>query len=131
MIAISARGKSPEDPVDQRLGRCEYFVFYDPETGEFSGLENPFRLEGSGAGINTAQFLTEKKVGAILTGNVGPKALQVLHAAGIKVYTNSTGRVQDALQAYQQGQLSPASAPTVPESHGKRPGPRRGRKGGL
>lgn len=126
MIAISARGKSPEDQVDQRLGRCEYFVFYDPGTGEFTGLENPFRLESSGAGINTAQFLAEKNVGTILTGNVGPKALQVLQTAGIKVYTSSTGRVRDALQAYQQGQLSPASTPTVPGSHGKRPGRQRG-----
>jgi len=33
-IAISATGKTTEDSLDKRFGRCEYFQIHNTESGE-------------------------------------------------------------------------------------------------
>ncbi len=120
MIAITAQGTTLEAPIDTRFGRCSYFVFFNPGDQSFSGQENPFSSEGSGAGVRTAQFLSDKNIEIILTGNVGPKAMQVLQAAGIKVYTGATKTAREAIEAYQQGKLQQASSPSVEANFGRR-----------
>ena len=39
-IAVSATGKDLNCQIDPRFGRCQYFVFIDPETMEFEAFEN-------------------------------------------------------------------------------------------
>ncbi len=119
MIAISTLGKEAHSQVDNRFGRSEYFVFFNPENGNFTGQENPFSSEGSGAGVRTAQFLAEKNTDILLTGNVGPKAMQVLRSAGIKVCPGASGTAKEALEAFQAGKLKPADFPSVEANFGK------------
>jgi predicted Fe-Mo cluster-binding NifX family protein len=112
-IAVSASGLDLNASIDPRFGRCQYFIIIDPEDMSFEGIENKSVAATGGAGIATAQMLAGKDVKAILTGNCGPNAYQVLSAAGIKVITGVSGTVKDAIQNYKSGKLQESSQPNV------------------
>ena len=117
-IAVSAAGPSIDAKVDPRFGRCQYFVIVDPDTMQFESIENSSATSSGGAGISAAQMIAGKGVEAVLTGNCGPNAYQVLSPAGIKVVTGITGTVQDAVQSYKSGQLEGDTQPNVPDHFG-------------
>jgi len=126
-IAISATGSSLDAEVDPRFGRCQYFILVDPETMQFEAIENSSAMAAGGAGISTAQMIADKGVQAVLTGNCGPNAYQVLSAAGIQVITGVSGKVKDAVQGYKSGQFQAGSQPNVAAHFGMG----RGRGGGM
>lgn len=117
-IAVSATAASLDAEVDPRFGRCQYFVIVDPDTMQFESLENSGVMAGGGAGIATAQTIAGKGVEAVLTGNCGPNAYQVLSAAGIKVVTGVSGKVRQAVEDYKSGKLKASSQPNVPGHFG-------------
>ena len=88
---------------------------------------------GGGAGIATAQAIAAKGVEVVLTGNCGPNAYQVLKAAGIKVITGVSGKVQDALHDYKGGKYQISAQSNVSDhfgmelKHGERRGMGHGR----
>jgi predicted Fe-Mo cluster-binding NifX family protein len=94
---------------------------------EFEVLENSGAIAGGGAGVSTAQTIAGKGIDAILTGNCGPNAHQVLTAAGIKVVTGVSGKVRDAIQDYKSGKFKANSQPNVAEHFGMGRGMGRGR----
>lgn len=126
-IAVSAMGTTLDAEIDPRFGRCQYFIIVDPETMQFQALENSGVMAGGGAGISTAQTIAGKGIEAVLTGNCGPNAYQVLSAAGIKVVTGVSGKVQDAIQDYRAGKLKASSQPNVAGHFGMGGGMGRGR----
>jgi predicted Fe-Mo cluster-binding NifX family protein len=84
-------------------------------------------MAGGGAGISTAQTIASKGLEAVLTGNCGPNAYQVLSAAGIKVVTGVSGKVRAAIQDYKSGKLKASSQPNVAGHFGMGGGMGRGR----
>ena len=112
-IAITATGPALDAEIDPRFGRCQYFVIVDPETMQFETIENSSAMAGGGAGVSTAQMIAGKGVEAVLTGNCGPNAYQILSAAGIKVITGVAGKVQVAIHGYKAGALKASSQPNV------------------
>lgn len=117
-IAISATGPDLDAEVDPRFGRCQYFVIVEPDTMQFESVENSSAMASGGAGISAAQIITGKGVEAVLTGNCGPNAYQVLSPAGIKVITGVSGKVRDAVQSYKSGNLEGSTRPNVPGHFG-------------
>ncbi len=117
-IAVSASGASLDADIDPRFGRCQHFIIIDPETMEFEAVNNSGALAGGGAGISTAQTIASKGVQAVLTGNCGPNAFEVLSAAGIKVATGVSGKVQEAVRDYKAGKYQASSQPNVPGHFG-------------
>jgi len=117
-IAISATGLTLEDEVDPRFGRCQHFIVADTETKEFEALDNSSATAAGGAGISAAQMIAGKGVEAVLTGNCGPNAYQVLSSAGIKVITGVSGKVKDAIEEYKLGTYSAAQQPNVADHYG-------------
>ena len=67
-IAVTATGSSLESPLDPRFGRCWNFVLVETDDMSFEALENVNGSLGSGAGIQSALLVAEKKAGAVLTG---------------------------------------------------------------
>jgi predicted Fe-Mo cluster-binding NifX family protein len=108
-IAVSSTGKTLESAVEARFGRCPYFMIVNPATLEFWVIANANAELGGGAGIQSAQLITEKGVSVVLTGNCGPNALQVFEKAGIKVITGVNGSVSQVVQQFAAGSLEPAS----------------------
>jgi predicted Fe-Mo cluster-binding NifX family protein len=112
-IAISATAPDINADIDPRFGRCPRFVIVDTDTLEFKSVENSAATAGGGAGIAAAQAITRDKIDAVITGNCGPNAYQVLEAAGIKVITGVSGKVKDAIEDYKAGKLKASAQPNV------------------
>ena len=127
-IAVSASEPTLDAEVDPRFGRCQYFIIIDPDTMEFETVNNSGAMAGGGAGISTAQTIAGKGVDTILTSNCGPNAFQVLSAAGIKVVTGVSGKVQDAVRDYKAGKYQANSQPNVPGHFGMGRGRGAGRR---
>jgi predicted Fe-Mo cluster-binding NifX family protein len=120
--------------MDPRFGRCQYFLFIDSDTNAFEAVENPNLSASGGAGIQSAQLVSNKGVEVLITGQVGPNAFTTLQAAGIKILVGASGKVQEVLEKYQKGQISSsAQGPTV-QAHfgmGKGGGMGRGKGRGM
>jgi predicted Fe-Mo cluster-binding NifX family protein len=117
-IAISAAGPTLDAEVDPRFGRCQYFIIADPETMEFEAVDNSSAMAAGGAGISAAQAIADKGVQAVLTGNCGPNAYQVLDAAGIQVITGVSGKIKDAIEGYRSGKFKASAQANVPDHFG-------------
>ena len=117
LIAVTAKTLDPGSEVDPRFGRAPYFHLIDTETGETSILENRQSLEAvQGAGIQAAETIASQKAKAVLTGHCGPKAFQVLRAAGVRIVVGVEGRVDEVVEKYKSGKYQEAKSPDV-ESH--------------
>ena len=112
-IAITATQPSLDARVDPRFGRCLCFLILETDTMDFEAVENTNAALGGGAGIQSAKLMADKAVRFVLTGNCGPNAYQVLSAAGIGVIVGCCGRVADAVERFQTGQLRVADEPSV------------------
>ena len=112
-IAVSSEGPTLDSPVDPRFGRAAGFVILDPETMAFEYVDNgASQAMSQGAGIQTAELMTQHDVGVVLTGYVGPKAFHSLSAVGIKIGQNLESlSVRAAVEKYKSGQVSIAEAP--------------------
>jgi predicted Fe-Mo cluster-binding NifX family protein len=112
-VAVSATEPSLDATVDPRFGRCPYFVIVDTETMQYEAVPNTSQAAPHGAGIQSAQIISNKGAKVVLTGNVGPNAYQSLTAAGIQIVTGATGTVRETITRYKKGDLRETSSPTV------------------
>nr|QNO54984.1 hypothetical protein MCEIKFBD_00045 [Methanosarcinales archaeon ANME-1 ERB7] len=112
-ICVTATAGDLNAQVDPRFGRCQYFVFVDSDTMAFEAMANEAIAAPGGAGIQAAQVVVNKGVSAVISGNIGPNALQVLSTAGVKIATGAYGTVQEAVEMYKSGKLGEAGASTV------------------
>jgi len=105
-LAISARSKDLDSPVDQRFGRAEVFIIYDTDTGNSEGIDNRANLDlAQGAGIQSARNVVAQGVQCVITGHCGPKAYRSLSAADVKVILGATGTVREAIARFEAGEL--------------------------
>jgi Uncharacterized conserved protein len=117
-IAVTATGPSLNDQVESRFGRTPYYLFVDPETMEFDALQNPNVAAGGGAGIQSAQLMSDRGVQYVLTGNCGPNAFQVFRAAGIQVIVGVTGSVRQAVEQFKAGAFTGTAQANVASHFG-------------
>jgi predicted Fe-Mo cluster-binding NifX family protein len=105
-IAVTSKGEDLSSPVDPRFGRAAYIIIVDPETMEYETLNNQENINAlKGAGIKAASMISDKGVEYLLTGFCGPNAITTLNAANIKVGVETTGSVQEAVEAFNSGQI--------------------------
>ena len=114
-IAVTSTGEDLSSEVDPRFGRAAYFVVGDPDTMDFIAVKSE-NAAGSAAGIGSAKCVIDEGVEAILTGHCGPNAQRTLNAAGVKLYTDVTGTVAEAVEYFKSGRLTIADEPNV-QSH--------------
>ena len=118
-IVVSVSGNNLDSPMDPRFGRCAYFVFIDPDSLEFEAFANESAMASAGAGIQAGQFVVNQGAEAVITGHVGPNASMTLNANAIQVFLGAMGRTAgSAAEMYKQGQLQPATGPSVPGHFG-------------
>jgi predicted Fe-Mo cluster-binding NifX family protein len=106
-IAISASGKSLENNVSEIFARCPYFIIVEIKDGKIDKteiVENESVNQMGGAGISVAQLMAEKDVNTVITGNVGPRAFDILRQFGVEVYQGQ-GKVKDAIEKFLEGKL--------------------------
>lgn len=106
-IAITSDGEKLHSKVDQRFGRCPYFIVLDingDKAGTFKAIKNEGAIQGHGAGIKAAEQMGELKVDVIITGQLGPNSTNVLKKLGIKAYSAS-GIIADVLNDFIKNKL--------------------------
>lgn len=119
-IAISSTGKTIEDNVDERFGRCPYFLIAeikDKEIKKINAMKNNAQGQSGGAGITAGEMIANKKVDAVITMNLGPKASLVFKQTGIKVYSGQ-GKIKDVIQEFIKGKLKRLTNATGPQHVG-------------
>lgn len=84
-VAITSTGQSLESTIDQRFGRCAFFVIYDTETGGVEILPNPNRDAEEGAGPASVQMVASKEVQKIVSGEFGVKIKSLLDSLKIQM----------------------------------------------
>ncbi len=117
-IVVTATGANLDAPVSPIFGRCPMYIFVDADTMAFEAVENPAMSAAGGAGIQAAQFVVERGAQAVLTGNVGPNAANVLQSANVPIYQIREGTVQQVVEMFRQGQLGVISGATAPAHAG-------------
>jgi predicted Fe-Mo cluster-binding NifX family protein len=93
--------------VSAHFGRCPAFLIVDiDESGNVikqEMVENPGAY-GHQPGL-VPKFLQSIGVDCVIAGGMGPNAIMMLEAAGIKPILGVTGRVEDVLNAFLAGTL--------------------------
>ncbi|MCK4553993.1 NifB/NifX family molybdenum-iron cluster-binding protein [Candidatus Parcubacteria bacterium] len=131
-IAISSTGKNLESEIDARFGRCPYFLIVEIDDKEISAkggsafggksvkaIENTAAGQMGGAGITAAEIVANEKVSAVITTNLGPRALSVFEQFRIKIYQGQ-GKIKDAIQKFIKGELTEITNSTGPMRAGFR-----------
>ena len=101
--------------VSEHFGRAPTFVVVNmtnnevhvvANTGEhFGGLGSvPDLIAGAGADV-------------LICSGLGPRAITAFELLGIEVYVGASGTVQDAIRAFQAGELIEASDATACKEH--------------
>ncbi len=120
-LAVCAQDEGLKAKVDQRFGRCPYFVIVDVDNKErIVSVGNSNAEASGGAGPQAAQLLAGLGVDAVALGNVGPNAVAALKAAKIKVYRGIAGTVEETVQKFNEGELTLVSEATVSSHSGMR-----------
>ena len=113
-VAISSSGNTLESDLDPRFGRASYFLIVDTDTFDFEVKPNDQNMNlPQGAGIQAGKTVADCGVEVLITGNCGPKAYNVLQAAGIKVVTGVQGSVKEVIEHFKKSTLKYSQGPNV------------------
>lgn len=107
LVAVTAKGTNLAAEVDPRFGRAPYILIVDTETMDFQSLDNSENVNAfKGAGIQAATMVADKGAEVLLTGYCGPNAFKTVQAAGMKVVSDVTGTVEQAVKKFLAGNVT-------------------------
>ena len=114
-IAFTTTDKGWDAQIDTRFGRANGFFIFDEESQTEKYVSNEQNVKAlHGAGVQTAQSIINLKVDALVTGNMGPRAFQILNSGGIKMYLAEENlTVKEAYDAFKKNKLKEVSSPNV------------------
>jgi len=84
-VAITSTGNTLESNLDQRFGRCAFFVIYDTGTKGFEYIPNPNKEVQEGAGPASVQLVASRDVKKIISGEFGIKIKSLLDSLKIQM----------------------------------------------
>ncbi|MCK5039864.1 MAG: hypothetical protein KAR87_02775 [Candidatus Aenigmarchaeota archaeon] len=122
-IAISTQEDNIDSKIDQRFGRCMYFLIVDIKNKKIANaeaFENEGRIQGHGAGIKAAQQVGELDVENVITGAVGPNAENVLNQMGVKIY-HASGIAKEAVEDFINDKLGKITEISEPHPTSAKP----------
>jgi predicted Fe-Mo cluster-binding NifX family protein len=89
-IAIAAVGDSVTSEISMRAGRAPYYLFFSNDGVFIKSIENPVRMQGSGASSGVVELLKKESVETVIAGNFGDKMKKLLKTNKIN-YHEHTG----------------------------------------
>ena len=103
-IAITSKGNSLSSNLDQRFGRCAYFIIYDTETKGIEIIPNPNKDVQEGAGPASVQLVASRNVSKIISGEFGIKIKSLLDSLKIQmiVLKESEKSIQEIINMLNQ-----------------------------
>jgi predicted Fe-Mo cluster-binding NifX family protein len=112
-VCITAMGVDLDCGLDPRFGRAACLLVVDTEGGDVQPLDGATGAP-HGAGVEAAQAVIRAGAAAVVTGQIGPRAYDVLKAAGIQVFVTHSPTVADALTELAEGRLETLATATAP-----------------
>lgn len=110
LVAIPCQNENCDELPETSFGRSPAFIFVDTGSGNMTTKPNPGREAISGAGTETATFVINCGVQAVIASQIGINAIRVLHAAGVEIFELEGENVDQILDRYQRGILKPLEA---------------------
>lgn len=89
------------------FGRAPYLMIHDTNSGKTKIVNNSAASAQGGAGIKTAQLITDQKADALITVRCGENAAEVFKAAGVRIYQAEGVDAQQNIEALKNGKLAP------------------------
>lgn len=78
-----------QSKLDDRFGRATGYAVYDDGSKDMHFVENIHKDGGHGVGIKAAQMVINEGADVVLaSGPIGPKAMEILEAAQLKIHTD-------------------------------------------
>jgi len=84
-VAITSKGNNLNSKLDERFGRCSYFVIYDTETKGMEFLPNPNKDVHGGAGPASVEIVASRNVQKIISGEFGIKIKSIIDSLRIQM----------------------------------------------
>ena len=84
-VALTSTGNNLESNLDQRFGRCAFFVIYDIETKGMEFIPNPNKDALEGAGPASVQLVASRDIEKIISGEFGIKIKSLLDSLKIQM----------------------------------------------
>ncbi len=99
-VAITSTGNTLDSKLDQRFGRCAFFVIYDSETKAIEYIPNPNIDAQEGAGPASVQLVASRGVNQIISGEFGIKIKSLLDSLKIQmiVYKEPEKKITDIIE---------------------------------
>lgn len=95
-----------DDMVEDHFGHCETFTIVEiSEQNSVLSKEQLYWTAGCGCKSNIVQTLRDMNVEAILAGNMGQGALNVLHCHGMSVIRGCSGLIDEVLNKYLRDEI--------------------------
>ena len=104
LVAVTSQGVDINSQMDQRFGRASHILIVDSETMEFKVMDNQQNSNLlKGAGIQTSVNIKQAGAEVLMTGFCGPNTIKTLNASKIKVITDVSGSVKEAMDLFNSG----------------------------
>ena len=106
-IAVSSDGSKLDDKVSEFFGRANYILIIETNKSEvklLKAIENASKDQRGGAGIACAEKIASENAEVVITGNLGPRAMDALKQFGIKSYKGQ-GTVKESVKLLGEGKL--------------------------
>ena len=97
---VTASADCETAPIDEFFGRAPWFMVFDDEIKTWSAHVNEAGNATQGAGIMAATNAVNLGVSVVISGAMGPKALQILEPAGVEIFSAKNMTVAEALVYY-------------------------------
>jgi predicted Fe-Mo cluster-binding NifX family protein len=107
--------KGFDSRISSHFGQADMFAMVDSDTNDISFLANTG--EHHGGVLAPPELLHQAGIDLLICGGLGGKAVQMFQGFGIEVYSNASGTVSDALDAYRAGKLAQATKDTACQHH--------------
>ena len=97
-VCITAKGPALESPFERHFARAPYFILHNTRTGKSEAIRNGFVLSDARIGQNTVRLLKMNEVEAVITGEIGDNARDLLKGAEILLHIyKDPGMVKDTI----------------------------------
>ena len=99
------------------FGSARFFVLHDTESETTSLITNDDQNHIHGA-CQPTEVLIERKVGAVIVGRIGKRAIMLLNSMGIRVYRSENGSIRENVRLLESDKLIELTPETGCVQHG-------------
>jgi len=110
-VAVPTAGpRGMQEQVAGHFGMAPTYTIVDTDTGEVEVVENT--SHHMGGSVHPPVVVARAGADVVLCGNLGGHAIQLFGQYGIRVLVGASGTVEEAIGAWQRGELTDPSPET-------------------